>query len=99
MNRALPKPMPAPCRQSPDDWFPDGTIGQGAKREMEYAASVCRALCTIRANCLTLAMRCEDGQPAASRHGVFGGLTPSQRAALDPKVAKPLKARQQALAA
>jgi hypothetical protein len=97
MNRLL-RPTPAPCRISPDEWFPEGVSGHAAKREMEAAARVCKTMCTIRATCLAIAMQSEEGKAAGYRFGVFGGYTPAERADQDQTVVKPT-AGQQALAA
>lgn len=68
----------APCAapRADADWL----SGTGAKRSM--AVRICRTSCTVREACLEAAMREEDGEPAARRAGVRGGLTPTERVVL-----------------
>jgi hypothetical protein len=73
---------PAPCLETdPDLSFPKGK----GKFELAHAAakSDC-ARCPVRTGeeCLELAMRTEGKGAADSRHGVFGGLDPQERALL-----------------
>ncbi|MGW4810505.1 WhiB family transcriptional regulator [Kitasatospora cineracea] len=87
--------MPAPCRLDPEGWFPDGTVGTAARSEMKHAAGLCRTLCSIQEECLKVAMAAEGDADAKNRFGVFGGLTPGQRADLS----RQRRAAQQGLAA
>lgn len=64
------------CGQtSPDDWFPPkgGSI--------DRPRAICRQ-CPVRRQCLAYAMEIEAGEAAIHRHGIWGGLTPRQRARL-----------------
>ena len=68
-----------PCRDfdrhHPDQWFAESPQGHAE------AARLC-AGCPIAEQCLAVAMRAERGLGPYSRYGVFGGLTPDQRARL-----------------
>ena len=68
-----------PCRDfdrhHPDQWFSESPDG------LEAAAALC-AGCPIAEQCLAVAMHAERGIGTYSRYGVFGGLTPDQRAQL-----------------
>jgi WhiB family redox-sensing transcriptional regulator len=64
------------CREAPDDFFPKR--GQSALT----ARRLCGA-CKAQESCLDEAMVAEDGLSAASRFGVWGGMTPGARARLD----------------
>jgi WhiB family redox-sensing transcriptional regulator len=62
----------AACRGlDPDAFFTDSTRG------VEWAKAVC-ARCPVREQCLDQAYRAED----TSRYGIYGGLTPAERAQL-----------------
>ncbi|MFD5564472.1 WhiB family transcriptional regulator [Kitasatospora griseola] len=99
MNRLI-KRMPAPCQLNPDAWFPEGATGQVALGQMKSAAAVCNSTCTIRATCLAVAMRAEGTADGKNRHGVFGGLTPTERAKLAERRRQAVaRAVEQALAA
>ena len=75
----------APCTElDPDLSFPE----HGEKRDsygprMQQAVDAC-AGCPMKTReaCLALAMDAEGMAPGESRYGVFGGLTPSERALL-----------------
>lgn len=67
----------AACKDKPLEWFiPDGATGRGA---YDLGREVCR-VCPVREACLESAMREERGQLV--RHGMRGGLNPSQRITL-----------------
>lgn len=66
---------PAPCALAPDLFFT-------ASRPPEELRRVCQR-CPIRADCLDTALELERGQPTRNRHGLWGGLSPSERAELD----------------
>ncbi|MFI1734015.1 WhiB family transcriptional regulator [Streptomyces acidicola] len=62
----------AACRgRSLGEFFTD------SQRGIVSAKRICR-ICPVREECLTEALRAEDG----SRYGVYGGLTPAERAEL-----------------
>lgn len=71
--------LDAVCRQiDPTMWFPEQETDAG------YAAAIgyCQT-CPVMQNCLAEALHDEAGKRASGRHGVYGGKTPQQRAALD----------------
>ena len=72
--------MSALCREIPaaDEIFFATDIASVA-----IAKSVCD-LCPLKAQCAREAVEIERGQHARDRFGVFGGLTPAERAAVDP---------------
>ena len=72
--------LDALCGQTyPDLWFPQVT----ATDEQRHAAvRICHD-CPVQAQCLHAAMRLEQGMGRTSRFGIWGGLTPTQRAAMD----------------
>ncbi|MBQ1163739.1 WhiB family transcriptional regulator, partial [Streptomyces sp. A73] len=45
---------------------------------------ICRERCYVRQQCLAETLRAEQGRRAYSRYGIAGGLTPAERAVLDP---------------
>lgn len=59
-------------------FFPETTNNQGHE-----AHAICDG-CDVRERCLTWAMEIEDAHPG-SRHGIYGGLGPKQRAQLGKK--------------
>lgn len=61
-----------PCESDPDLHFDDNRAPE--------AARMCRA-CPAREACLALALDMESGQGPTGRYGVWGGLTPAERAA------------------
>lgn len=64
----------AACRgMDPELWFPVTEVGPGA-RQVARAKAVC-AGCPVRDECLAFALELKLAE------GVFGGLTPSERAA------------------
>jgi WhiB family redox-sensing transcriptional regulator len=65
----------AACRgMNPELWFPVTEVGPGA-RQVARAKAVC-AGCPVRDECLAFALELKLAE------GVFGGLTPSERAVL-----------------
>lgn len=61
-----------PCESDPDLHFDDNRAPE--------AARMCRA-CPAREACLALALDMESRQGPTGRYGVWGGLTPAERAA------------------
>lgn len=61
-----------PCLD-PDDWYPDAKDREG----VAYARQVC-GLCPVRRQCLRAVMDQEGADSA--RYGIWGGLTPKERA-------------------
>jgi WhiB family transcriptional regulator, redox-sensing transcriptional regulator len=59
---------------TPDDWYPDSTPAEAARREAADALAVC-ASCTVREECLELALR----NWTVGQHGVWGGTVPPER--------------------
>lgn len=66
--------------EDPDTFFP----GWGKRDQERIAKWVCRRACPVVEECLASALEFEAGKHAHDRFGVWGGLTPPQRAALDP---------------
>ncbi len=66
--------LSALCAQSdPDAWFPEG------QEDFDAPMRICRR-CTVRAECLDLAMSIESKAPHhRGRYGIWGGLSPRQR--------------------
>lgn len=60
--------------EDPDIFFPNGERGR-ALEQMERARELC-ANCPVRAECLALALGCDE------RHGMWGGTTPDERVAI-----------------
>jgi Transcription factor WhiB len=48
----------------------------------EIAKGICNQ-CVVRQECLDSELRIEHGMPASMRFGVYGGMTPSERAMLE----------------
>lgn len=64
----------------PEDWFPDGgRYGEDTREAIEACTS-----CPVRITCLETALEHEAGLPREMRYGVWGGLNPRERAAMDP---------------
>lgn len=55
------------------------------KTATERAIEIC-LVCPVIEQCLSYAMRTEKGAHAVYRYGIFGGLPPEERAALDDSV-------------
>lgn len=69
----------AACRDLPTEWwFPSPTPGTTGEHMYVQGKAVC-ARCPVRDDCLTDA---RDADIAFGAHGLRGGLTPGQRAAL-----------------
>lgn len=58
-------------------WFPDSETDAGYGPAIAYCQT-----CPVIEQCLASTLRRELGVRANSRHGVFGGLTPYERGAL-----------------
>lgn len=70
----------ARCAQSdqpPEAWYPESTAATACLP----AQQVC-ATCTQWQGCLGMALLAEGGIGPGSRHGIWGGHTPAQRAGL-----------------
>lgn len=61
-------------------FFPKSTAGLSARNAYQAVAEAWCAKCPVRQQCLELAMDAEGSSGA--RYDLFGGLSPSQRAAL-----------------
>lgn len=71
----------AACAQTDGEaWFPPGPQDSD-RMNAAYAISVCQNVCPVRAQCLEKALRLEGGASKYSRYGIWGGMTPRQRAA------------------
>jgi hypothetical protein len=62
----------------PDEWFPVATTAKAARAEAAHALALCM-VCPVRAECLELSLR---HWHAVGRHGVWGGLVETERAAV-----------------
>ncbi|MGY1439483.1 WhiB family transcriptional regulator [Streptomyces reniochalinae] len=71
------------CADEPDFWYPVGNSGP-AKADADLAKWICNARCYVRAQCREDVLQTEAGWPMDRRHGIAGGLSPSERLALDP---------------
>lgn len=82
----------AACRAEgvdPETFYPDNHAAG-----IEQARAICKG-CPVRRECLTDCLRHEGGRAAASRFGVYAGLTPRQRE----RVYQKLRARNRTKAA
>jgi hypothetical protein len=72
----------APCREIGAEIF--HPVGRGAEltAAVQTAKAVCRNQCPVRTQCLALALELEGDADRYSRDGIWGGLTPQERAAL-----------------
>ena len=61
----------------PDQWFPVSAEADRARHEAAAAITVCTT-CLVRTQCLELSLRSWD----IGQHGIWGGMVPSDRAAL-----------------
>lgn len=68
----------------PDDWFPKIYGSSTTAERVRDPLEAC-GWCPVREDCLRTALQLEAGMAAADRHGIWGGLTPQQRAELDPE--------------
>lgn len=73
MDDAIDAPVDTPCRQDPEAWFPPP--GGSAP----IARALCQT-CPAIAPCLEAALTFERDTKRASRFGIWGGLTPTERA-------------------
>lgn len=64
-----------PCVSNPEGWY------SGHPTAIAAAKAVCDT-CPEKRECLTMALRAEVGEPVSLRFGIFGGMTPAERAAL-----------------
>lgn len=79
----------APCRRVGGElWFRpeegDEPLGRTRDSDQQAAVRICMTQCPVRLECLAVALKFENFVGPKSRHGVWGGLTPRQRAALGP---------------
>lgn len=65
-----------PCETEPERWWPERFTTVEGMADVAAARQSC-GLCRIRAACLAYAVLADE------RHGVWGGLTPSERRKLD----------------
>ncbi len=64
---------------------PGRKLGDHLSAKVARAKSFCH-VCPVRQQCLALALTAEGASAEGLRFGVFGGLTPNERAALRPKM-------------
>jgi WhiB family transcriptional regulator, redox-sensing transcriptional regulator len=64
----------------PDEWYPAAIKTEHARAESARAIAMC-GRCPVRAECLEFSMR---HWRVVGRHGVWGGLVETERAALRP---------------
>ena len=76
----LARPACARRGVDPELFFPEGYTSAHT-RQIDAARALCAA-CPARTACLADAMRAEAGKPHPFRHGIRGGLTPTERTAL-----------------
>jgi hypothetical protein len=73
----------AACIGHPSDlWYAD-TKTDADRDARKLAIAICKA-CPVRQHCLDDALALEGGVAGKSRFGIWGGLTPGQRARLRP---------------
>ena len=70
------------CAQIGGDLWFTGPEGAGTGMERRTAIRICRD-CPVQAQCLHAALTVERGMDRKCRFGIWGGLTPTQRATLD----------------
>lgn len=83
LDAACAAPVPGVVRMGEID-VPVGSeawFSEGNSRIVEVAVAVC-GRCPVQLECLERALEFEGGSGAASRHGVWGGLLPEERATL-----------------
>ena len=71
---------PACEEADPEDFYPE-TRGSNGLDRYTNARAIC-GTCTIRLDCLDWTLKLEGNITGAGRFGMFGGLTPDERAAL-----------------
>ncbi|MFJ4009413.1 WhiB family transcriptional regulator [Streptomyces sp. NPDC090026] len=64
--------------EKPSDWFREREDTVGGKAATAHAVRTC-LMCPVKTACLEQQMAVEGRTAAASRFGVFGGLTGKQR--------------------
>ncbi len=64
---------------------PGRKVGDQQSAKVDRAKAFCFD-CPVSRQCLTLALTAEGGRHESHRFGVFGGLTPAERAALRPNL-------------
>jgi WhiB family redox-sensing transcriptional regulator len=77
-------------RASGHDWHDDGACNgtdpdlffPAKGKNIAPAVKIC-ARCPVRARCLDWALSCEAGESTDLRHGIYGGLGPRDRWAID----------------
>ena len=74
--------LDALCAPFDGDLWYTNPEGAGTGMERRTAIRICGD-CPVQAQCLNAAMRLEQGLGRTSRFGIWGGLTPTQRATLD----------------
>lgn len=72
----------APCREIGTDVFHPAGRGSALAAAEGTAKAICRNRCPVRQQCLALALEREGNADRYSRGGIWGGLTPQERAAL-----------------
>lgn len=72
----------APCREIGAEIFHPTGRGTALAAAVRTAKTICRRQCTVREQCLALALEREGNADRYSRDGIWGGLTPQERAAL-----------------
>jgi WhiB family transcriptional regulator, redox-sensing transcriptional regulator len=79
----------AACRdtRNPEAWFPNATRFRPDDVVYAEARATCNP-CPVREECLRYALRTERGD-RKSRSGMYGGLTPAERAALAKTMQEP----------
>lgn len=79
----------AACASVDAELFFPGKDDEEKSAATAAAWAVARSVCTecpVRRECLDMAMAYETGFGFASRHGMYGGLTPRQRWTLDENI-------------
>lgn len=71
------------CTADPRPFFPDGDTGPWLL-VIDEAKTTCKTRCPVLDECFVATLAAERGTGAKSRHGIFAGLDPEERAALDP---------------
>lgn len=72
----------AACRQIGADIFHPAGRGAELATAEGTAKAICNDQCPVRQQCLALALEREGNADRYSRGGIWGGLTPQERAAL-----------------